>query len=162
MPLREDVGRGRRVGAAVIRAFQDPGIFGHTEMPEAELPPGVTRGSEAHLRFITLVVSIDYLRDAHVLWRVAREAYADPRFVYLFDPDSVARTQVAQVGQILGIALQPAGLRDGLEVAADGVTSHPHLTRDRPAALPEPVQPDHFLQSVHIDPPGTHLPLRGL
>ena len=53
-------------------------------MPEDLLPPGVSAGSEEHLRFITLVVSIDYMKNADSLWRGGRKAFAQSQ--WLFDP----------------------------------------------------------------------------
>ena len=57
-------------------------------MPENPVPRGIIPGSLDHLLFITLTVSIDYMRDADSLWASARATYGDPRTRYLFDPES--------------------------------------------------------------------------
>jgi hypothetical protein len=55
-------------------------------MPEDILPKGVQKGSLEHILFITLTVSIDYQRDAEVLWASSRQTYEDPESLYLFNP----------------------------------------------------------------------------
>ena len=41
---------------------------------------------------ITLTVSIDYMRDATVLWESSRRTFEDPKTRYLFEPKSLAQT----------------------------------------------------------------------
>lgn len=64
-----DAERAKQVAARLSEAFASGGIFGTQAMPEDLAPEGVAVGSEAHLRFITLTVAIDYMRDADQLWR---------------------------------------------------------------------------------------------
>jgi len=52
-------------------------------------------------------------------------------------------------------------LREHVEVLADRVPAHRQMSRDPPQTLAQPVKPDHFLQSVHVDPPGAHPVLLG-
>ena len=63
----------RNVAVILYGKFNsDEGIFGHNVMPEDLLPKwgsslsssNIARGSYEHLMFITLVVSIDYQRNA--------------------------------------------------------------------------------------------------
>lgn len=97
--LRADPARGREVGRILYKAFMTPGvgIFGKTEMPEDAPPRGVTRGSLEHILVITLTVAIDYQRDAHELWRVARETHEDPATRFVFDPTLVVRKSRASL-----------------------------------------------------------------
>lgn len=81
-----DSERGKKAAKHLYRCFSTSGIFGNTEMPEDILPRGMKRGSTEHLIFITLTVSIDYQRDANVLWAVSRETWEDEETRYLFDP----------------------------------------------------------------------------
>ncbi len=89
--LHSDLGRSRGPAVKLYVAFSDSdeGIFGETEMPEDEPPQRVEQGPLEHLFFITLMVTIDYLRDAHELWDISRAAYANPNTRYLFNPSSV-------------------------------------------------------------------------
>lgn len=79
--------RGRKLADMLIDAFKSGGILGHKEMPEDAPPEGVEKRSLEYIRFITMVVSLDYQRDANALWRHARETYADQGTRYLFDPE---------------------------------------------------------------------------
>ena len=78
--------RGRKLADMLIPALAGGGILGHKEMPEDALPEEVEKRSLEHIRFITMVVALDYMRDANELWQNARETYADPGTRYLFDP----------------------------------------------------------------------------
>ena len=89
MPLEVHADRGREVAELLYRAFSTTGIHGQKTMPEDEPPAGVARGSLDHVLFITLVVSIDYQRDAAVLWDAGRRTFADAATRYLFDPAAV-------------------------------------------------------------------------
>jgi len=53
------------------------------------LPEGVGGGSLEHVLFITLTVSLDYMRDAPTLWECTRKTFDDPDTNYLFHPDKV-------------------------------------------------------------------------
>lgn len=86
MVLGIDVEKARKVAPILYHAFLTEGIHGRKDMPEDRPPEGVTTGSLEHLLFLTLTVSIDYQRDAHVLWDSARRTYEDPETRYLFDP----------------------------------------------------------------------------
>lgn len=107
-----DVGRAREVAEKLHAAFAPggPGVFGERGMPEDLLPEGVSEGSREHLNFLTLTISVDYLRDAVRLWQSARIAWNNESTRYLFDPAAVVRTGLEQVKKDLtnvGIALRP-------------------------------------------------------
>jgi hypothetical protein len=67
------------------------------EMPESYPPVGVEAGSLEHLLFITLIVSIDYMRDADQLWQAGRETYEDSETRFVFDPERVHRASVSEI-----------------------------------------------------------------
>ena len=109
--LQIDADRGREVARLLHSNFSTTGIFGNTVMPEDILPAGLKRGSLAHLLFITLTVSIDYQRDANVLWAVARKTYEDRKTRYLFDPESLHITKpklISEDMQKYGLSKKPA------------------------------------------------------
>jgi len=83
----------------------EEGIFGHNIMPE-DLQPRwgsdlsasiIERGSYEHLMFITLVVSIDYQRDADQLWEAGRKTFEDERTRWLFFPTELVRRDFPEV-----------------------------------------------------------------
>lgn len=107
-----DPARAGKVGPLLYSAFNESptGIFGHTTMPEDILPSGVEEGSLEHRMFITLTVSIDYMRDAEALWAASRNAFEDKHTRYLFYPHEVAVVEPARVVrdlQMSGVALRP-------------------------------------------------------
>lgn len=73
------------------------GIFGYNVMPEDALPiwnsdltnSGIKRGSYEHLMFITMVVSIDYQRNADQLWDAGRKTFENEQTRWLFNPEMV-------------------------------------------------------------------------
>ena len=71
MMLDIDVHRARVVAHQLLETYASAGIFGTQTMPEDLVPSEVVPGSEAHLRFITLTVAIEYLRDADQLWNAS-------------------------------------------------------------------------------------------
>ncbi len=68
--------------------YRKDGIFGKRP-PEEIIPNGISKGSIEHLLFITLTVSIDYMRPAEKLWEASRKTYEDPATSYLFYPEKV-------------------------------------------------------------------------
>jgi hypothetical protein len=78
------------------------GIFGHNEMPEDELPSGVKKGSEEHLMFTTLMVSLDYgFKDAVILWRNGRNCFENAKLNWLFHPDQVKEKSLSEIESAL-------------------------------------------------------------
>ena len=90
--LTSNPGRAAEVARRLWRAWTGEGIFGTRVMPESHLPIGMERGSRAHSLFVTLTVSLDYMRDADALWRSARAAYDDEHTTWLFEPADVAQS----------------------------------------------------------------------
>ena len=92
--------KGKEVAVILFEKFNSTeGIFGHNVMPEDSLPvwgsdltaSGVGRGSYEHLMFITLVVSIDYQRNADQLWEAGRKTFEDERTRWLFYPEELVK-----------------------------------------------------------------------
>lgn len=57
--------------------------------PEYTMPEGMKKGLDEHLLFITLTVSIDYMRDAEKLWKQSRNAWLNIIDRWIFDPRKV-------------------------------------------------------------------------
>ncbi|MHA1250607.1 MAG: hypothetical protein ACTSRP_11505 [Candidatus Helarchaeota archaeon] len=81
--------------------LNDFGIFGIKDMPESDPPIGIDRGSLEHQLFITLIVAIDYLRDAHLLWENARKAYINPNYNYIFNLEELIEVDTLKLEQDL-------------------------------------------------------------
>lgn len=94
--LRIDVEKGKQVAVILFDRFNsDEGVFGKNVMPEDLMwgsgleRIGVKRDSYEYLIFITMVVSIDYMRNADKLWAAGRRTMEDPETRWLFNPASV-------------------------------------------------------------------------
>jgi hypothetical protein len=110
MTLTTKPERTRKVGAQLLEVYHTNGILGEASMPEHILPPGVKRGSRKHLHFITLTVTIDYMRNADELWAAGRQTYADPMTRYVYDPAKVVETGIAKLTDDMtryGLARRP-------------------------------------------------------
>ena len=81
--------RGNQAAQLLFKAFSTAGIHGRQDMPEDEPPQGVVIGSLEHILFLTLTVSINYQRDAEVLWASSRRTFADSETRNLFNPKSL-------------------------------------------------------------------------
>lgn len=102
--LKIDVEKGKKVAVILFDRFNsDEGIFGKNVMPEDLMwgPDlegiGVKRDSYEYLMFITMVVSIDYMRDADKLWAAGRRTMEDPETRWLFGPASVKEKPIDEV-----------------------------------------------------------------
>jgi len=94
--------QGRKVAEILYSSFNTTGIFGKSEkdMPENMIPKGIKKGSVEHILFLTLTVSIDYMRDADELWCSARKTYEDPNTNYLFVPKEVYKIKDSSMNKI--------------------------------------------------------------
>lgn len=102
--LKIDLERGKHVARILFDKFNsEEGIFGHNVMPEDMLWDSdfsgikVERGSYNHLMFITMVVSIDYMRNADNLWKAGRETMEDPGTKWLFSPEKVKDRPIEEI-----------------------------------------------------------------
>lgn len=89
---------GREIALSLFEKFNsNDGIFGHNIMPEDFVPRWgsnledlkINRGSYEHLLFITMVVSIDYQRDADKLWKAGRKTFETRETRWLFFPEEL-------------------------------------------------------------------------
>lgn len=67
----------------VFKEFQFP--------PEYTLPPRMKQSSEEQLLFLTLTVSLDYMRDAVKLWKQSHDAWLDDSKNWIFNPKLVVQ-----------------------------------------------------------------------
>lgn len=102
--LKIDIENGKRVARILFDKFNsEEGIFGHNIMPEDLLWGSdlsgieVKRGSYDHMMFITMVVSIDYMRDADKLWQAGRETMEDEDTKWLFSPEIVKDKPIEKI-----------------------------------------------------------------
>lgn len=87
------------------------GIFGHNIMPEDLLPTwnsdltssGIEKGSYEHLMFITLVVSIDYQRNADQLWEAGRKTFEDEQTRWLFFPEKILKKNFDEIVEAMKV-----------------------------------------------------------
>ena len=110
MSVKINFKKGNKLAKVLYDSFSTIGIHGQTEMPEDETPVGVERGSLEHILFITLTVSLDYMRDATVLWENSRKTFEDPKTRYLFEPRSLAKTHSKKIIEDMkkyGLAKRP-------------------------------------------------------
>lgn len=93
MPVIIDYKKGKEVAEHLYNRFSSSGI----EMPEDIILKDIQRGSLEHLLYITLTVSIDYTRDASLLWENSRKTFEDKETKYLFNPKSTAETKLDKI-----------------------------------------------------------------
>lgn len=98
--------KAKDVGIILYEKFNsEEGIFGHNIMPEDILPKwgsdlsssNIARGSYEHLMFITLVVSIDYQRNADQLWEAGRKTFEDEGTRWLFMPKELMNKSFSEI-----------------------------------------------------------------
>jgi hypothetical protein len=97
MSIVIDNERGKKVAELLYNSFSTTGIHGRTDMPEDITPNSVVRGSLDHIFFITFTVSIDYQRDAPLLWESSRKTFDDSETRYLFDPRLLHETPFRKI-----------------------------------------------------------------
>jgi len=102
----------KEVAIIIFEKFNSKeGIFGCNFMPEDLLPRwgsnlsafGIKKGSYEHLMFITLVVSIDYQRDANQLWEAGRRTFEDEKTRWLFFPEQLTKKSFAEIVEAMKI-----------------------------------------------------------
>lgn len=98
--------QGKEIALTLFEKFNsDDGVFGHNIMPEDFVPRWgselqdikIDRGSYEHLLFITMVVSIDYLRDADQLWKAGRKTFENEETRWLFYPKELIKKTLVDV-----------------------------------------------------------------
>lgn len=91
--------RARTVGDILFKqfTFSKEGIFGQRNIPGDEKPDMIKKGSYEHIMFITMTVSIDYMRDAIQLWNAAKATFNDGSTRWLFNPSEVSKRPADEV-----------------------------------------------------------------
>lgn len=104
--------KAKEVAVILFEKFNsNEGIFGHNIMPEDLLPTwnsgltssGIERGSYEHLMFITLVVSIDYQRNADQLWEAGRKTFEDDQTRWLFFPKKLMKKNIDEIMEAMKV-----------------------------------------------------------
>jgi len=103
--LTKDIRKAKQVAKILHSKFNSQeGIFGHNTMPEDLKPNTIKWGSEIsgasqyeYLMFITMVVSIDYMRDANKLWESGRRTFDDTSTKWLFFPKEIVKHNIEDV-----------------------------------------------------------------
>ncbi len=103
--LNKDINKAKQVAKILHSKFNSKeGIFGHNNMPEDVKPDTIKWGSEVpgaskyeYLMFITMVVSIDYMRNANRLWESGRITFNDEPTKWLFFPKEVVKHNIEDV-----------------------------------------------------------------
>lgn len=91
------------------------GVFSEFKFPpEYNLPPGMKRGSEDQLRYITLTVSFDYMRDAEVLWKQSFNSWIDEKTRWIFNPKKVVENGKEELIKVLKEINDQRPNKDGL------------------------------------------------
>lgn len=86
-------------------------------MPESQTPLGVERGSYEHAMFVTMVVSIDYMRNADQLWNAGRATYNDEATRWVFDPSELVNKSDEEIVRALKVhRLSKKPRKDALEI----------------------------------------------
>jgi len=103
--LTKNIDKAKKVAKILHSKFNsNEGIFGHNTMPEDVKPDTIKWGSEVpgaskyeYLMFITMVVSIDYMRNANRLWESGRMTFDDESTKWLFFPNEVVKHNIEDV-----------------------------------------------------------------
>jgi hypothetical protein len=144
MTIRTDPMRGKELAQILYRCFSTTGILGQTEMPEDIAPKDVIKGSVEHILFITQTVSIDYQRDANLLWESSRQTYEDRDTRYLFTPQMLHETPVSKIVQDMQkYKLSKKPKKDAIIWQTVGVTFYKKWQGN----------PTQFLSDCHWDAP---------
>lgn len=97
MSISIDKNRGKKLARLLYDSFATVGIHGRNDMPEDIIPSNMEPGSLEHILFITLTVSIDYMRDAPTLWGSSRVTFEDPDTGYLFIPEALHKNSFGKI-----------------------------------------------------------------
>lgn len=94
-----DMGKIRKIAFTIFKDYSNKkGVFKEFQFPpEYLLPNGMKKGSEEHLLFLTLTVSLDYMRDAEKLWKQSRDAWLDPKKRWIFNPEELIQNGLKEL-----------------------------------------------------------------
>jgi len=79
--------RASEISEILINAYKKDGIFGHRvgEFPDLLCPKEIEKGSNEHLIYVSLLVSLDYMRNANILWEAGLKAYNNINTKWIFN-----------------------------------------------------------------------------
>ncbi|MBI2130893.1 N-glycosylase/DNA lyase [Candidatus Woesearchaeota archaeon] len=91
MILQDNLDRAIQVGTTLISAYNGKGVFGHRtgDMPELLKPKNMEEKSIQHVNYITLLVALDYMREANQLWQAGVNTFEDEETRWVFDVNSL-------------------------------------------------------------------------
>ncbi len=89
----KDIEKLRRLAIALFEDYSNSrGVFEKVSFPpEYNLPNGMEKGGEDHLRYLTLTVALDYMRDAEELWKQSHDAWTDLKTKWIFSPKQIVK-----------------------------------------------------------------------
>lgn len=91
-----DIERCKKIAKALMEDYhKKKGVFSTFKFPpEYNLPKGMKKSSEDQLRYSTITVSFDYMRDAEALWKQCHDAWLNPSTKWIFDPkETLSKSQ---------------------------------------------------------------------
>jgi len=88
--FKEDLIKAIEVWKKLTFTYENDGIFGFKkgDMPELLKPDELERGSIQHVHYITLLVAIDYMREANQLWQAGINTFKDHETKWVFNVTS--------------------------------------------------------------------------
>ncbi|MFW6135140.1 MAG: N-glycosylase/DNA lyase [Elusimicrobiota bacterium] len=94
-----DLEKGKKIASILLSDYsQKRGVFKEFPFPpEYLLPKGIEKGSDEQLLFLTLTVSLDYMRDSKKLWKQSYDAWFDPGAKWIFNPKIVIQNKLTSL-----------------------------------------------------------------
>jgi hypothetical protein len=92
--------RAAEAGRKILDIFEREGIFGFKVTPQ-HVPPQKAITPEEKLRFVTLTVSLDYLRDSYRLYDAGRKTFDDPETSWVYRPEEADAAGFKRVSKAL-------------------------------------------------------------
>ncbi len=86
-----DIEKSRDIAKSIFEEFKNKGgVFSKVHFPEEiTMPKGMERGSEEHLRYMTLTVVLSVMREAEKLHKMTYNIYMNPQTKWVLDPENV-------------------------------------------------------------------------
>jgi hypothetical protein len=98
-----DLEKCKKIAGIMLEEYRNKkGVFFKPNFPEElHLPNGMEKGSEEQLRYITLTVSISFIRDGEALQRMTYKTFMDDKNRWIFDPSQVVSNGQARLSESL-------------------------------------------------------------
>ncbi|SNR77429.1 N-glycosylase/DNA lyase [Desulfurobacterium atlanticum] len=81
--------RAREVAKILLKKLKAEGIFNEKELPDDRIKKHIPEDMEKYLAVLSLVTSLDYMRDAAKLWDSAIKTLEDDEISWVFSPSEV-------------------------------------------------------------------------